>query len=1026
MEILSSQNDALGSTAGPLPGRQRQVFDILSLFQSYQMVGLFGENGSGKTTLIKRGLIPELDKGFLGIAGRKWKSVTIRPGITPLENLSAGIAQLGLNQGKQKLEDEVFLTESMRMSSEGLKNACLQKVSQKSDFNALLVIDNFEDLFQFREVSQNTGDWDETVKCFIQNITKCASYSAIPVYFLIVLRAEYMSRLFEYRHFYEIVSASQYNLPQFRKTEFAEVIKAILQPSKKTMHKDGVDYLYNELGKDLKNLTLLKYYLNEAVENAASNSKDEIELEVLLQISSDSLYAKKLELFFSSCSEVQQRLIEKLFKQITVTEEGSRLRKPIRVDHFLKVTGSQLPELSPLLQSIQHSFHFLLDVVLPFQERLEVKNHSLISESSVIDIKNEQFIPHWPRLIEWIKEEKESQDLYKRLSEKSMLFDKGLTDYLKPPDLDLALSWYEQQKPDELWSNQFDSNHHRTIAYLLTSKVKFQDEILKKEQDQKEKIKRLRRVGVYGLLGGFVILLIIGIFAYDAKTQEALAQVAREKAEKETEKARLEKNRADAARTEATKATDEALKNERLAKIEKVRADDEKIKAQEATNYALEQQKAIKKSNDELNQKEKELRSTVVNLKVSDSTRKIATTQAQNARQYQETLNAVLILRNQVQKKDYQADELQGLLKEVDAAYSNYKKATLEFKEANLPNNDLYQVMLEIRKKLLDQGTIKGIPADLYSMKSGLRTIRVSSNGTIAAGGDDGELLYSKQALGQGPVALTKSVPLRGDRIRSMEFFNEKELIIGTVNGKLYQFNTATGVNKPLVVGLVPNQIVEQVVAASKVVFLLVGGEVMKVLPSDLSKTAKVANLSAKNIFKFNEEKLLVLSKDNTLVLLDIASLQWQPLASDLKKNPITAAVSSGGNLFLGMENGQIAICKTLKLGNVISVKTELIIPAHRTRITSLAFDASSNKLFSASLDQTANIFDLNLKKVNAEYIGIHNYKIEGFDKWIWDFALVQTGKVKTLLTVDESGELKSWQTGAEVLYEEIFSSSNK
>jgi hypothetical protein len=32
---------------------------------------------------------------------------------------------------------------------------------------------------------------------------------------------------------------------------------------------------------------------------------------------------------------------------------------------------------------------------------------------------------------------------------------------------------------------------------------------------------------------------------------------------------------------------------------------------------------------------------------------------------------------------------------------------------------------------------------------------------------------------------------------------------------------------------------------------------------------------------------------------------------------------------------------------------------------------------------------------------------------------------VKTLLTVDESGELKSWQTGAEVLYEEIFSSKN-
>ena len=118
MEISNSQNDALGSSAGSLAGRHRQVFDLLSLFQSSQLVGLIGENGSGKTTLIKQGLLPELNKGFLGIAGRKWKSVTIRPGITPLENLSAGIAQLGIDQSKSKLEDEVFLTESMRLTSE--------------------------------------------------------------------------------------------------------------------------------------------------------------------------------------------------------------------------------------------------------------------------------------------------------------------------------------------------------------------------------------------------------------------------------------------------------------------------------------------------------------------------------------------------------------------------------------------------------------------------------------------------------------------------------------------------------------------------------------------------------------------------------------------------------------------------------------------------------------------------------------------------------------------------------------------
>jgi WD40 repeat protein len=427
-------------------------------------------------------------------------------------------------------------------------------------------------------------------------------------------------------------------------------------------------------------------------------------------------------------------------------------------------------------------------------------------------------------------------------------------------------------------------------------------------------------------------------------------------------------------------------------------------------------------------------------------------------------------LRNEVQKQEFQDNEFNELLAKVKTAYVDYSKISLEFKGASLPNNDLYQVLLEMRKKLVERGKLKGIPAELTSMRSGLRKIIVSPTGAIATGGDDGILLYTKQALGQGPVAFTK-FPLVRDRIRSMEFVNDKELVLGTVFGKLYQFNTVTGVNKLLEIGLNPNQIVEQVVSSSKGVFVLVGGKVMKVplngftktaaaskelpktpaipkelpktpaipkdltkigaglkdltkttaAPKDLIKTEAVPNLSVKSIFKFNEDKLLLVSKDNTLVLLDMATLQWQPIANDLKKVAITAAVSSGDNLFLGMESGDVIICKNLKLGNVISINTELIIPAHKTRITSLAYDVSSNKLFSASLDQTATIFDLNLKKVRNDYIANYFYKIEGFEKWIWDFALVQTGEVKTLLTVDESGELKSWQTDAVMLSNEIY-----
>lgn len=1026
MEILNSQNDALGSSVGSLSGRHRQVFDLLSLFQSSQLVGLLGENGSGKTTLIKEGLLPELTKGFLGIAGRKWKSVTIRPGITPLENLSAGIAQLGLDQAKSKLEDEVFLTESMRMTSEGLKNACAKKFSQKGGCNSLLVIDNFEDLFEFREVAANLNEWDGTVKSFIQNIRKCASNSSIPVYFLIVLRAEYMSRLFEYRQFYEMLAASQYNLPQFRKAEFAEVVNSFLKPKQKTIHKDGLDYLYNQFGKDLKNLTLLKLYLNEAIALVNAAQLKEIGLEELVQISSESLYQSKLDSFFNSCGESEKKLVEKLFKQTTVVPDGSKLRKPIRVDHFLQVTGFSLAELSPLIQSLQHSFHFLLDVVLPFQERLEMKDHSLLTESAVIEIKNEQFIPLWARLVEWIKEEKESQDLYKRLSEKANLFDKGLTDYLKTPDLELALEWFEHQKPDELWTKQFDDNHHRTIAYLLTSKLKFQEDVLKKEQEQKEKIKKLRKnnliyisVAVSAVLIGVVVVLYIN-------NQKALAEKAQREAVQETEEAKRQKVRADSSAARAQRATEIAQASEQLALSETFRANEERKRADNARVDAESQRTKVLETNAALNKTEKDLRNNVIALEKSEKAKEDAKKKEESARKYQETLNAILTLRNQVQKKDYQVDELRNFFPVVNDAYSNYRKATLEFKEANLPNNDLYQLLLDIRKKMFDNGTLKGFPSELESLPSGIRKISISAAGYLATGGDDGILLYSKQPIGLGNVTLSRFSIGNRDRIRSLEFVSNNELIIGTVNGKLFLFNLITGVNKVLEVGILPNQIVEQVLVSAKGVFLLVAGQVLKVDVNKPASTVRLTGVSVKNAFKLNEEKLLLVNKDNTLLLLDMASMQWQPINSDLSKNSVTAVKSSGAYLFLGMETGDIILCKTISLGNVISIKKEFTIEAHKTRITSLAYDASSEKLFSASLDQTANIFDLKLKKLGNDYVTNYSYKLEGFDKWIWDFALVQTGKVKTLLTVDESGELKSWQTGSEMLFDEINSSMNK
>ena len=1062
MEILNSQNDTLIGETGFLAGRQRQVFDLLSLFQTSQLIGFVGENGSGKTTLIKKGLFPELEKGFFGIAGKKWKTVTIRPGITPLENLAAGIAQLGFTSGKQKLEEEVFLTQSMRLSNEGLKNVCLPNPSQKSEFNSLLVIDNFEDLFQYREVAANASDWDDTVKSFIQNITKCASYSSIPVYFLVVIRTQYMSRLFEYRQFYEKVSSSQYNLPQFRKSEFSEVVKTLLSSSKKKIHKDGMDFLYNQFGKDQKNLTLLGIYLGEVLASLADSSQDEIGLETLLQVPSDTLYARKLDDFFESFDETQKIIVEKLFKQVTVTQDASSFNRPILIAHFLKVSGAQLNQLGPLLQSFQNTCSYVFELVLPLQERLEDKNHPLTSEAAVVDIKNDQFIPNWPRLIDWIKEERDSQVQYKNLSEKSTLFDKGLTDYLKTPDLDIALAWYEEQQPDVLWGNQFDSNYERTISYLLTSKAKFEEEILKKELAQKEKAKRNRKTLLWIGASAVTVLLIISYFLLQATIQQKIAKDALAVAEEEKVAAKKAEDNAKVAADSAKVASTRATRDQKLAEISASAALAATKRAEASQQVATNSLKETEKANSALVAQKVELDKTVDNLKTTQEKEKEATEEAKNARKYEEILNTISSLRIKIQNKDYDTDSLDAILKEVKKAYLDYNKATLAQKKINIPNNNIYQAMVVIRRNLMDNGILKDIPENLESLDNGIRKIIISPGGYVAAGGDDGKLLYSKQPYIPGGPLFEFPIGSK-DRIRSLEFISNNQLLIGTVQGKLLQFNISTGTKKVLEVGIPIEQIVEQILVTPKGVFVLAGGRVRRMPLSELTKTAgtkelpkttaipkelpkapgipkelpktaaapkdqitteTVPNLSARSIFKLNEEKILIVRNDNALVLLDIATLQWQPINSVLNlRAAVTALKSSGGKLFLGLDNGNVVLANLQQLGNTLSITSTGSLFAHRTRITSLAYDESSQKLFTASLDKSAKIFDLKLEKLGVKEIERSPYSLEGFEKWIWDFALIETGEVKTLLTVDEFGKLKSWQTDAEVLYNEIYSS---
>ena len=1011
-----------------MAGRQRQVVDLLSLFQSSQIIGLFGDNGSGKSTISQEALLPELQKGFLGIGGKNWKTSTIRPGVTPLENLSAGIFNLFESQNKLRLEEEIELVNRMKSSNEGLRRVTKQYFDNNTDCNYLLVIDNLEDLFHFRSTASSKTEWETNANSFIQNISKCASSLEVPLYFLIILRSDFVSNIFIFRNFHELISKSQYSLPQFRKSEFQEVIFSLLKPYDVLISKEAVDYLYIELGKDLKNLKLISILLKKAREVIEKNSEKEINYQVFQTINIKKLYEEKLESFYHSVSESEKKLVEKIFKQITSSQEGSNQRKPIRIDQLLKVIGIKFHELKPIISNLNDKLDFALEIIYPYQERLISEDDTFIPDTAIINIKNEQFIQHWPRLVEWIKQEAESQEIYSRLSETAKMFDQKSTGYLRPPDLDYTLKWYEEKNPGELWANQFNGNYKKAINYLLESKEKYQEDILKKETLQKEKIKRIRKTGVYIILGALLIVIVIAFFYFKAKQDQERALVA-EKSAVEAEKFAVRSNET------AKLALEEARESEKKAKQSAIDALAEKTEAESLKIKAIKQKGEIEKTNIKLGERTGELEKTNANLKRSDSLKSVATSDAESGRDYQKAINTILSLRNRIDKNDFQSDNLTALLDEIKSAYINYNLASVAFKGLVLPNNDLYQVLIKVRRELPNKTTNNTIPQDLLDSLSrgGLRRLSVSPSGIVATGGDDGILLYSKLPITQLPVRFIQKKIKNdiNDRIRSLIFISSNELIIGTVSGRLYKFNTLNEQLQSIKIDFNPksinikpneNQIIEELLATNNGLFILRGQEILRLNLKDQNKVDVVKGILPNKVFKFNEEKLIIQNTDNKLLFLNTSTLDYETINSDLGKETINVAIASKDLLFLGMENGDVHVCKSITSGKSIRLKTEHTIKkAHFTRITSLAYDANTQKLYTASLDQKAYIFDLSLYKIGQDYVTNNSIKIEGFSKWIWDFQLIKTGQENTILTVGESGHLKSWQTSSKMLYDEIF-----
>jgi hypothetical protein len=72
----------------------------------------------------------------------------------------------------------------------------------------------------------------------------------------------------------------------------------------------------------------------------------------------------------------------------------------------------------------------------------------------------------WQRLKNWVDEESDSAQMYKRLSDAAEMYQVGKTGLWRPPDLQLALNWQIKQKPTRTWAKRYNPYFERAMVFL--------------------------------------------------------------------------------------------------------------------------------------------------------------------------------------------------------------------------------------------------------------------------------------------------------------------------------------------------------------------------------------------------------------------------------------------------------------------------------------------------------------------------------------------------------------------------------
>lgn len=480
-------------------GRENQVDAMVDKLAATHFLAVVGTSGSGKSSLVNCGLRPALHGGLMARAGTSWRMAQFRPGNDPMRAMARALAEEGVlfkdyQAGGLTLAEIVDTT--LRMSKLGLIDI-YEQANLSEDVNLLVVADQFEELFRYRQPvagqQQNATGLTEEATAFVNLLLAAKEQTSHPIYVVLTMRSDFLGDCTQFPGLAEAINAGQYLVPRMTRDERRAAISGPVGVGGAEISPVLLTRLVNDVGDNPDQLSILQHALNRTWSKwESSGDKGPLELPYYQAIGTMAhALDQHAEKAYAELATTRQREIcEKLFKALTDKATDPRgVRRPARLDALCALTAATPAEVTQVIDVFRKpSRSFLMP---PAEDKLEPK--------TVIDISHESLMRVWERLKIWADQEAQSAHIYSRLAETAVLHGEGKAGLWDDPDLQVALDWQENNRPNKDWAQRYDPGFDGAIAFLQKSKEAGDAEVAEREFGRKMRTVRTAIIALVGV-----------------------------------------------------------------------------------------------------------------------------------------------------------------------------------------------------------------------------------------------------------------------------------------------------------------------------------------------------------------------------------------------------------------------------------------------------------------------------------------------------------------------------------------------